>query len=119
MSAATITTAGRTEQVGAPVWNPNWAQQAACRGLDLDFFFEDLQNGGRRGDPYAKAREICDDCASDVKRACLATSIAEGLRSGFFGGAIPARRIELRRAAQKASIDVTNAKLVAEFLATR
>ncbi len=101
------------------VWNPTWAQQAACRGLDLDFFFEDLQTGSRKGDSYAKAQEICESCPISVRRACLATSIAEGLRSGFFGGAIPARRIELRKVAQQAGVDVSSAPDIATFLARR
>lgn len=100
-------------------WNPGWAQQAACRGLDLDFFFEDLQPGSRKGDAYAKAQEICESCPISVRRACLATSIAEGLRSGFFGGAIPARRIELRKVAQQAGVDVSSAPDLAAFLSTR
>jgi hypothetical protein len=118
MATALTTTAGQVA-FDAPAWNSQWAQQAACRGLELDYFFEDLQPGSRRGDPYAKARQICDSCPSDVKRACLATSIAEGLRSGFFGGAIPARRIELRKAAQKAMVDVNVAADIAVFLASR
>jgi Transcription factor WhiB len=118
MAAVATTTATKTT-VDVPVWNMNWAQQAACRGLDLDFFFEDLQAGSRKGDPYAKAREICDSCPESVRQACLATSIAEGLRSGFFGGAIPARRIELRKHAQQAGVDVASARDIATYLASR
>ena len=117
--ATATTTMTKQAPIEAPVWNPNWAQNAACRGLDLDFFFEDLQASSRKGDPYAKAREICDSCSAEVRQACLATSIAEGLRSGFFGGAIPARRIELRKVAQAANVDVSSAQHINTFLATR
>lgn len=117
--AAVATTTARQTKLDAPVWNPDWAQAAACRGLDLDFFFEDLQASTRKGDPYGKAREICNSCPTEVRQACLATSIAEGLRSGFFGGAIPARRIELRKLAQTANVDVSSAREIATFLASR
>ena len=117
--AAVATTMTKQAQLDAPIWNPNWAQNAACRGLDLDFFFEDLQASTRKGDPYGKAREICNSCPDDVRQACLATSIAEGLRSGFFGGAIPARRIELRKRAQTSGVDVSSAQHIAAFLHTR
>lgn len=105
--AATLAARG---PIATETWDPAWAQRAACRGLDLNVFFEDLQQQGKPSDPYGKAREICGNCETDVRRACLATSIAEGLRSGFFGGAIPARRIEMRKAAQRDGFDVTSAR---------
>ncbi len=114
--AATMIKSGRATTTTAP-WFANWAQEAACRGLDLDFFFEDLQTSSRGSDPYSKAKEVCDSCDAAVRRCCLATSVAEGLRSGFFGGAIPARRIELRKAAQKAGVDVARPQDLAVFLA--
>jgi len=75
----------------APVTFPaDWAERANCRSLGLNHFFEDLRIE-RRGDPYAKARQACNGCDRDVRLACLASSINEGLRTGFFAGAIPAR----------------------------
>ena len=93
----------------APVTFPaDWADRANCRSLGLNHFFEDLRLE-RRGDPYAKARQACTTCERDVRNACLASAIAEGLRTGFFAGAIPARRLELRRAAQGEGVDVSHA----------
>jgi Transcription factor WhiB len=93
----------------APVTFPaDWAERANCRSLGLNHFFEDLRIE-RRGDPYAKARQACNGCDRDVRNACLASAIAEGLRTGFFAGAIPARRLELRRAAQGEGVDVAYA----------
>ena len=105
-----------TNTVATKVWDGSWAERAACRGLDLNLFFEDLQSTAKGTDPYGRAREVCGGCEDAVRRSCLATSIAEGLRSGFFGGAIPARRIELRKAAQRDGVDVTSAAHVYRFL---
>ena len=92
----------------APVTFPaDWAERANCRDLGLQHFFEDLRVE-RRGDPYAKARQACNGCERDVRLACLSSAIAEGLRTGFFAGAIPARRLELRRAAQSEGVDVSH-----------
>ena len=115
--AALAITSDRVRPVVADPWISDWALDAACRGFGLDYFFEDLQDGVRRGDPYAKAREVCNSCPDYVRRCCLATAVAEGLRSGFFGGAIPARRIDIRKAAQKAGVDVNAAPAVARYLA--
>ena len=111
--AATIT----ADQVTTDVWEASWAERAACRGVNLDCFFEDLQQHARGSDPYGKAKQVCNSCEPAVRRSCLATAIAEGLRSGFFGGTIPARRIELRKAAQKAGVDVSSARNISSFLA--
>ncbi len=105
-------------RLGERAFDPNWAEQAACRTADLSLFFEDLRPGGR-GDPYAAAKAVCDSCEVSVRRSCLATAISEGLRSGFFGGSIPARRVEIRKAAQASGVAVTSAMAVADFLANR
>jgi Transcription factor WhiB len=117
--AALATRSDQIFPILADPWIGDWALDAACRGFGLDYFFEDLQEGQRRGDPYAKAREVCGSCPEHVRRCCLATAVAEGLRSGFFGGAIPARRIDIRKAAQKAGVDVNTASAVARYLAER
>jgi RNA polymerase sigma factor (sigma-70 family) len=98
-------------------YDASWANRAPCRSVGLPAFFEDLAPAGRDG--YALARRTCDACPSDVRTSCLATAIAEGLRSGFVGGAIPARRLELRRAAQADGIAVDDPRAVAGFLAAR
>jgi Transcription factor WhiB len=99
-------------------FDPEWAEQAPCRSVSLAYFFEDLRPT-RGGDPYATARRICAACPTRVRRSCLAASIAEGLRSGFFAGCIPARRLELRKEAQDAGVDVSSAAELAVFLADR
>jgi hypothetical protein len=94
----------------APVLFPaDWAERANCRDLGIQHFFEDLRVE-RRGDPYAKARH------RDVRLACLASSINEGLRTGFFAGSIPARRLEIRKAAQQDGVDVTSSAELYRYL---
>jgi len=100
----------------APVLFPaDWSERANCRELGLQYFFEDLRVE-RRGDPYAKARQACNSCERDVRMACLASSISEGLRTGFFAGSIPARRLELRRAAQQDGVDVSSTPELYRYL---
>jgi len=116
-SGAVRSGAARTIE-GLRSFDPEWAEQAPCRTVSLAYFFED-QRPVRSGDPYATAKRICAACPSRVRRSCLASSIAEGLRSGFFAGCIPARRLELRRDAQDAGVDVSSVVELAEFLADR
>jgi hypothetical protein len=97
-------------------FDPAWSLRAPCRSVGLRPFFEDLRRDDR-GDAYGTARRACEACPDDVRRSCLASAIAEGLRSGFVGGTIPARRLELRRAAQDAGVAVDDAAAVASFLA--
>ena len=100
----------------APVLFPaDWAERANCRDLGIQHFFEDLRVE-RRGDPSAKARQACNGCDRDVRLACLASSINEGLRTGFFAGAIPARRLEIRKAAQQDGVDVTSSAELFRYL---
>jgi Transcription factor WhiB len=103
---------------GLRAFDAEWADQAPCRSVSLAYFFED-QRPVRGGDPYATAKRICAACPTRVRRSCLASSIAEGLRSGFFAGCIPARRLELRKEAQDAGVDVSSARDMATFLAER
>jgi hypothetical protein len=94
-----------------------WALSAACRTVGITHFFEDL-SPERRGDPYAKAREVCAVCPRRVRLSCLATAIGEGLRTGFFAGCIPARRLELRKAAQAEGVVVNDPASLVAFLDT-
>jgi hypothetical protein len=98
-------------------FDPAWALSAACRTVGITHFFEDL-SPERRGDPYAKAREVCTTCPRRVRLSCLATSISEGLRTGFFAGCIPARRLELRKAAQAVGVAVNDPASLVTFLDT-
>ena len=96
-------------------FDPDWAERAACADLGLAHFFEDLRVE-RRGDPYAKARQACNSCERDVRLSCLGSAIAEGLRTGFFAGCIPARRLELRKSAQDTGVDVASAPALVRWL---
>jgi hypothetical protein len=98
-------------------FDPAWALSAQCRTIGITHFFEDL-SPERRGDPYAKAREVCAACPRRVRLSCLATSISEGLRTGFFAGCIPARRLELRKAAQAEGVAVNDPVALVSFLDT-
>ena len=98
-------------------FDPAWALSAACRTIGITHFFEDL-SPEHRGDPYAKAREVCAGCPRRVRLSCLATAIGEGLRTGFFAGCIPARRLELRKAAQAEGVVVNDPAALVSFLDT-
>jgi hypothetical protein len=98
-------------------FDPAWALSAQCRTVGITHFFEDL-SPERRGDPYAKAREVCAVCPRRVRLSCLATAIGEGLRTGFFAGCIPARRLELRKAAQTQGVIVNDPAALVTFLDT-
>jgi hypothetical protein len=98
-------------------FDPAWALSAQCRTVGITHFFEDL-SPDRRGDPYAKAREVCAVCPRRVRLSCLATAIGEGLRTGFFAGCIPARRLELRKAAQAQGVAVNDPAALVAFLDT-
>jgi Transcription factor WhiB len=98
-------------------FDPSWAFSAACRTVGITHFFEDL-SPERRGDPYARAREVCASCPRRVRLSCLATAIGEGLRTGFFAGCIPARRLELRKAAQLEGVVVSDPASLVPFLDT-
>lgn len=78
----------------APATLPNalsWAEQAACKGEDLNrFFSEDKLK-------IALAKKICGRCP--VRENCLAEALAaeDGSRYGISGGLTPAERTELAR----------------------
>jgi hypothetical protein len=94
-------------------YDPTWALRAPCRSVGLAPFFEDLRRD-RRGDLYGTARRTCAPCP--VRTSCLSAGIAEGLRSGYLGGMIPARRIELRKQAQRNGVAVEDPTAIAAFL---
>ncbi|MFM7535204.1 MAG: sigma-70 family RNA polymerase sigma factor [Acidimicrobiales bacterium] len=98
---------------GSADYDPAWALQAPCRSVGLGPFFEDLRRD-RRGDLYGTARRTCAPCP--VRTSCLSAGIAEGLRSGYLGGMIPARRIELRKQAQRNGVAVEDPTAIAAFL---
>ena len=81
-----------------------WAVEAACRGLDPDFFYSE------RAALMAQAKEICGRCS--VRQQCLDTADrVEGTLSakkhvhGIWGGETPEERI--RRRSLRASMPVS------------
>ena len=98
-------------------FDPGWALSAICRTHGITHFFEDL-SPDRRGDPYSTARQLCASCPRRVRLSCLSTAIGEGLRTGFFAGCIPARRIELRRMAQAEGVAVDEPAELVPYLDT-
>jgi len=72
----------------------DWAEQAACRGMDLSDFFP------KPGQPLTAAKEACNRCP--VRQPCLdeanATELNQrGVVFGFRGGLSPDGRINYRR----------------------
>jgi hypothetical protein len=110
-----ILTKPRIEKEAPLTFDPAWSLDAPCRTVGITHFFEDL-SPVRRGDPYAKAREVCAECPRRVRLSCLASAIGEGLRTGFFAGCIPARRLELRKAALADGVAVSDPAALVSFL---
>ena len=83
--------------------SPEWAENAACRGMDPDIFFPiearlaARSRNPRRPDPYELARAICAGC--QVRQDCLDETLAlpwsEDL-AGMFGGMTPRERVPVR-----------------------
>lgn len=70
----------------------NWVTQAACRGANIDLFYQD-----KGGGPYAyqQARRICGTCP--VIQKCFEFAMATELdpsvlRYGMFAGMTPSQR---------------------------
>ena len=83
--------------------SPEWAENAACRGMSPDVFFPieyrltGRSRDPRRPDPYARARAICEGC--EVRGDCLDESLSlpwSEDRAGMFGGLTPRERVPLR-----------------------
>ena len=82
--------------------SPEWAENAACRGMDPDIFFpiddrQPARGKAPRRDVYATARAICDRC--EVREDCLDEALAmpwSDDRLGMFGGLDPRQRDPLR-----------------------
>ena len=71
--------------------SPEWAERAACRGMDQEIFFPTQDMG------YGPAREICDRC--EVRHDCLTEALAldpSADIAGMFGGLTPTERDDLR-----------------------
>lgn len=56
----------------------SWRAQAACRGLDPNYWFPE------KGQSTATAKAICHDCP--VRKPCLAFALADPTLAGIWGG---------------------------------
>jgi len=73
----------------------HWRDQAACRGLPMEWFFPEKPNGDTS---YDQGKRVCTTCP--VTEQCLALAadfVATGDRYGLFGGKTPAERRFARR----------------------
>lgn len=68
----------------------HWTDDAACRGLPLEWFFPPKSQGDAT---YQEGKAVCAGCT--VTAECLALTddfIATGDRYGLFGGMTPSER---------------------------
>lgn len=71
--------------------DPDWHQQASCRGLDPGLFYPD------RGENF-QLHDLCDACP--VRVDCLADAIATHEHDGWWGGLDDRDRGRVKRAAR-------------------
>jgi len=69
-----------------------WQEQAACRNVNPDLFFEDSPEF------VAAALEVCADCP--VRSTCLEFALATHQHDGIWGGLTEGQRYTLRRRRQ-------------------
>lgn len=67
----------------------DWAQRAACRGIDPDLFFPE------RGQDTEPAKTVCRTCP--VIDACLDHALRNGERVGVWGGTSERERRKMRQ----------------------
>lgn len=67
-----------------------WVNSAACRGVENDYWFPDIEEPTRR----AAAVRHCTQCP--VKRSCLAFALATSERFGIWGGTTEIQRDAIR-----------------------
>jgi WhiB family redox-sensing transcriptional regulator len=70
----------------------DWRQDAACRGMDPEYFFssEEIADKRERQEREAGSKAICARC--EVRDECLGYAIEAGERYGIWGGLNPAER---------------------------
>lgn len=71
--------------------NPDWPEEAGCRGYDTEIFFPN--DGDTSSQGYAKA--ICGRC--EVRQDCLDSALNAGENWGIWGGLTPRERKALLR----------------------
>jgi len=72
--------------------NEPWRHQAACAGMDTDFWFPDRPV---YSPDHKRAVTVCRICV--VQLACLRTAIETPENHGIWGGLSPKQRIALRQ----------------------
>lgn len=76
-----------------------WADQAACKDLDLDMFFPERH-------VEVEAWKICTECP--VRIECLTFAIENKIEYGIWGGfGLRARRRIQKRSKQEAKLNAT------------
>lgn len=75
----------------------DWRPEAACRGLDPEFFFssDEIANRQERLEREAEAKAVCTRCI--VRSDCLSYALEAGERYGIWGGLNPQERRALGR----------------------
>lgn len=76
----------------------DWAERAACRGVDDEIFFPPGVDGSHKGRPptarmdkdWEDARAVCRRCP--VRLECLEFALATGQEYGMWGGLTPPER---------------------------
>ena len=81
---------------GAPR-DPDWVEQAACRGEDPKLFFPQLGENG------VEAKKICHRCP--VRVECLEAALSLGVKDqyGVWGGMSERERLAVLRGRRRAS----------------
>lgn len=78
--------------------NHDWRARAACRGLDLDAFFDNAWKGGTQGSPgpcLDAARTVCRSCP--VQDECLMLALTTDTADGVWAGLTPPELRDLKR----------------------
>ena len=72
----------------------DWQVDAACRGQDVELFYNaDAERGARKRHRKAAAKAICAGCP--VAEACLAWAVGVGEPHGIWGGLSAEERQDL------------------------
>ena len=79
----------------------DWREQAACKGIDPEFFFssdasDDAPSKQERAEREGAAKAVCARCA--VRAECLDYAVTAGERYGIWGGLNPQERRAFVRA---------------------
>lgn len=71
----------------------DWADEAACKGMDATVFFP--EKGGPGSNHSEAARRVCEGCTVSVE--CLEYALSNGERFGVWGGMSTRQRQTSRR----------------------